>query len=207
MFLFLILLFPIGFLIWCRVQGSENFFKFLLIAFIGIVPSALFCAYKFFFSPFYYLPQDSFVLNFFYLFFTQIFVPLLVLILAFMFINKKDSIAERFENIYPFLAGFYAVFLPFRIISGTKTLPFFLLFTKPLIYFFAILAVSKILMSISSNRIGNSSKFSYYWALVFVVLLPAVLESLWLIGLGELLATVFGVVYLLICSLIVKLKR
>lgn len=208
--LFLCLLFPLGFLIWCRAQGFEKFPKFALIAFTGLFPSAVFCAYKYFFSPFYYLAQDSFLMNFLYYFLTQAFVPLAVLTAAFLLMDGKDSLHDRLANIFPFYAGFYAIYIPFIILCEDVPYPFFALFAKPLIYFFMLASLPKIcgeLLERQRTNIKSSKKIFSIFALVAAILLPAVIESLWTLGVPSLFTVFLTLAYLAFAALISLIDR
>ena len=199
MFLFLCLLFPLGFFIWAR-SNDDGALRFLPSAFFGVFVSAVFCAFKFFFLPFYYLPQDSFFRNFFHIFCEYVFAPLLAMaILCFLIERRKDSFS-RFENFFPLCAGFYAIYLPFRILNGRLPIPFFLLFAKPVICFSMILAASKILVALFEKRrtniMDNSKKIFLSCALAFALLFPAVLEAAWMVGANSILTVFLTLAYL-----------
>ncbi len=197
--LFLCLLFPLGFLIWCRAQGFEKFPKFALLAFMGLFPSAVFCTYKYFFSPFYYLTQDSFLMNFFYYFLRQTLIPLVVLTAVFFFVDGKDSVQERFANIFPFYAGFYAIYIPFIVLCKDLPYPFFALFAEPTIYFFMIFSLPKICAKLFETKGAETKalkKVFLVFALFAAILLPAVIESLWTLGVPAFLTVILTLVYL-----------
>lgn len=196
--LFLCLLFPLGFLIWCRAQGFEKFPKFALIAFTGLFPSAVFCAYKYFFSPFYYLTQDSFLMNFLYYFLTQAFVPLAVLTAVFFLMDGKDSVQDRLSNIFPFYAGFYAIYIPFIVLCKDVPYPFFALFAKPVMYFFMLTSLPKLcggLFERQRTNVKSSKKICSIFALAAAILLPAVIESLWTLGVSVFLTVFLTLAY------------
>lgn len=199
MFLFLCLVFPLGFFIWTRLN-EDGALRFLPSAFLGVFVSAVFCAFRFFFLPFYYLPQDSFLRNFFYIFCDYVFAPLLTMALLCFLIERRVDSFSRFENFFPLCAGFYAIYLPFRILNGRLPIPFFLLFAKPVICFFMILAASKILVALFERRrtnvMNNSKKISLSCALAFALLFPAVLEAAWMVGANSFLTLVLTLAYL-----------
>lgn len=195
--LFLCLLFPLGFLIWCRAQGFEKFPKFALIAFMGLFPSAVFCAYKYFFSPFYYLTQDSFLMNFFYYFLSQTVIPLAVLTTVFFIVDGKDFVQERLANIFPFYAGFYAIYIPFIVLCKDLPYSFFALFAEPAIYFFMLLSLPKICAKFfEMQNVKALRKVFLIFALVAAIVLPAVIESLWTLGVPAFLTIFLTLAYL-----------
>ncbi|MDE5580672.1 MAG: hypothetical protein K2I95_04550 [Treponemataceae bacterium] len=199
MFLFLCLLFPLGFFIWTRTN-EDGALRFLPSAFLGVFVSAVFCAFRFFFLPFYYLPQDSFLRNFFYVFCNYVFAPLLAMAVLCFLLERRGDFFSRFENFFPICAGFYAIYLPFRILNGRLPIPFFLLFAKPVICFSMILAASKILVALFEKRrtniMDNSKKIFLSCALAFTLLLPAVLEAAWMVGANSILTVILTLAYL-----------
>lgn len=199
MFLFLCLLFPLGFFIWAR-SNDDGALRFLPSAFLGVFVSAVFCAFKFFFLPFYYLPQDSFFRNFFHIFCEYVFAPFLAMAVLCFLIERREDSFSRFENFFPLCAGFYAIYLPFRILNGRLPIPFFLLFAKPVICFSMILAVSKILVALFEKRrtniMDNSKKIFLSCALAFALLFPAVLEAAWMVGANSILTVFLTLAYL-----------
>lgn len=201
--LFLCLLFPLGFLIWCRAQGFEKFPKFALIAFMGLFPSAIFCTYKYFFSPFYYLTQDSFLMNFFYYFLRQTAIPLVVLTVVFFFADGKDSVQDRLANIFPFYAGFYAIYIPFIVLCKDLPYPFFALFAEPTIYFFMLFSLPKICAKLFETKKPDAKalkKVFLVFALVAAILLPSVIESLWTLGVPAFLTVFLTLAYLAVSA-------
>ncbi len=199
MYLFLCLLFPLGFFIWARAQGDDAL-RFLPTAFLAVFVSAVFCAFRYFFLPFYYLPQDSFFRNFFYIFCNYVFAPFFAMVVLCFLLEKRGNSFSRFENLFPLCAGFYAIYLPFRILNGRLPIPFFLLFVKPVVCLFMILAASKILVAFFARRrtniMDNSKKIFLLCALAFVLLFPAVLEAIWMVCANAFLTVILTLVYL-----------
>ncbi|MBR5095575.1 MAG: hypothetical protein IK094_00525 [Treponema sp.] len=196
--LFLLLLFPISFAIWiCSKKGARAPFYFN--AFMGLLLAAIFCAYKYFFSPYYFLTPDSFFRNFIHILLEEILLPLAVLTAAFLFIYKKDKIASRILNIFPFYMGFYAVYMPFRVLSGEPPYPAFALFVKPAMFLFMILVLNsreKVLFVPAQRALLDAKEAAIYWtSFVVDLLMPAAVEALWILGMKPLLTILFLLVY------------
>lgn len=135
-----------------------------------------------------------------HIFFGYVFVPLAAVSVLCFLLERRREVFSRFENFFPLCTGFYAIYLPFRILSEKLPIPFFLLFAKPLIYFFMILGVSKILVALfeknRTNMTNGSKKIFLVYALVFAVLFPAVLEAAWMVGANAILTIILTLAYL-----------
>lgn len=198
MYLFILLLFPISFAIWiCSKKGSRALFYFN--AFMGLLLAAIFCAYKYFFSPYYFLTPDSFFRNFIHIFLEEILLPLAVLTAAFLFIYKKDKIASRVQNIFPFYIGFYAVYVPFRVLSGEPPYPAFALFVKPAMFLFMILVLNsrqKVLFVPAQRALLGVKEAAVYWSSFVVdLIMPAAVEALWILGMKPPIVILFLLIY------------
>lgn len=138
--------------------------------------------------------------NFFYIFCDYVFAPLLAMALLCFLVERRGDSFSRFENFFPLCAGFYAIYLPFRILNGRLPVPFFLLFAKPVICFFMILAASKILVALFERRrtniMDNSKKIFLSSELAFALLFPAVLEAAWMVGANSILTIFLTLAYL-----------
>ena len=198
MFLFLLLLFPLSFAVWiCSKKESRA--PYFFNAFLGLVLAAVFCAYKYFFSPYYFLTPDSFFRNFIHVLLEEIILPLAVLTAAFLFIYKKDKIASRVQNIFPFYMGFYAVYTPFRVLSGEPPYPAFALFVKPAMFLLMILILNsrqKVLFVPAQRALLSAKEAAVYWSSFVVdLVMPAAVEALWILGMKPPLTILFLLIY------------
>ena len=187
MHLFLLLSFPLCLAIWIlRSEGRRA--PCVFNAFLGILLAAVFCAYKYFFAPYYFLTPDSFFRNFIHVFFEQILLPLGVLTAAFLFVFKKDKISDRVEGLFPFYAVFYAVFLPFRILQDNLPNSAFGLFAKPILFILTLLVLSECEKSlfVPSQRamLDKLDAFSVWSSFVLALIFPAGFEALWVLGMN-----------------------
>lgn len=186
MLLFLFLLFPLAFFAECASRKFEGFPARLLFAFCGLFFAAVFCAFKYFFMPFYFITPDSFLLNFLHVLLGQILIPLAALTFVFLFLRRKESLKSRLESILPFYIGFYAVYLPFRICITPLPFPFFYLFAKPLLFLSLLLALTKTapLLFVKTERALLPPKLFAMTIISFVLnlILPAGIEALWITG-------------------------
>lgn len=198
MLLFALLLIPLYFAYWLLGQ-KKPLAPFLFNAFMGLLLAAIFCAYKYFFSPYYFLTPDSFFRNFIHLFLEEVLMPLGVLTAAFLFIYKKDEIKSRVQNILPLYLGFYAVYLPFKILGGDPPYPAFALFAKPAIFLLMILILNsrqRVLFVTSKRAMLGAKDAAVYWASFAVNLVaPALVEALWILGMKPLFTILFLLLY------------
>lgn len=198
MILFLLLLFPLSFAIWI-CSKKEPRAPYFFNAFMGLFLAAVFCSYKYFFSPYYFLTPDSFFRNFLHIFLEEILLPLAVLTAAFLFVYKKDKIASRIQNIFPFYMGFYAVYTPFRVLCGHPPYPAFALFVKPAMFLMMIFVLNsrqKVLFVPAKRALLSPSEAAVYWpSLVIGLLMPAAVEALWILGMKPFLTILFLLIY------------
>ena len=196
--MFLLLLFPLAFAMWNRAHEGAAAPRFFY-AFMGIFVAAVFCAYKYFFSPYYFITPDSFWRNFLHVFIEQILLPLGVLTAAFLFVCKKDKLADRLEKLFPVYAGFYAVYLPFRVLNEPLPHPAFALFAKPIFFLLMLLALNerqKVLFVPSRRAMLKTGEAAFEWFSFAVdLLMPAAVEALWLLGMKAPLTILFVLIY------------
>ena len=201
--LFLLLLIPFALAIWLK-SGEEPVYVGVFNAFLGLVLASVFCAYKYFFSPYYFITPDSFWRNFLHVFVEQTLLPLSVLTCAFLLLYKKDKIADRMAAIFPFYAGFYAVYLPFRTINAPLPHTGFGLFAKPILFLLMLLVVAKSerLLFVPSKRALLSAKDAAFAWLSFAMslFLPSAFESLWILGMGTPVTVIFVLLYSALCA-------
>jgi hypothetical protein len=198
MILFAMLLIPLYFAYWLFEQ-KKPLAPFLFNAFLGLFLAAVFCAYKYFFSPYYFLTPDSFVRNFIHIELEQILLPLAVLTAAFLFVYKKDKMAVRVQNIFPFYAGFFAVYLPFRILNESLPYSAFGLFAKPVMFLLMLLLANKCqeYLFISAHRALLTAKQAVcvWTCFVLCLILPAAIEALWILGMNAFFTIVCFLIY------------
>ncbi len=189
MFLFLILLFPTV-LYFCCSHSSKRIYGFLVAAgtFLGILASggtALF-------SYMHRIPEFSVASNFFYYFFKEYVLPL-VLVYALYFFATKDSVEFRVKAFFPVVAAFYAVYMPYCVIaSSSAAFSFFQLFIKPVLMLSMVFMASFFAYRIYCAAVsGNIRKIVVLSLFALIVLLvPPALETM------ELLCIALPVVYI-----------
>ncbi|MBQ0002419.1 MAG: hypothetical protein KBT21_02665 [Treponema sp.] len=184
MTLFLLTILPLSILIFYFQKEKNDRAHLLPIIFIGFFTGTFFITYKLLFSSIYYLPSASFGLNFLYYFFTQTLIPSAVIFGLFFFFGKKDSVSQRCTFFFPVLASFYSVFLPYLILETDKPYSAFYLFAKPLLFLSLFIFVHVWLSKKCTMKTTTAKDVCNYSALVIAFCFPALIESLWLIGIN-----------------------
>lgn len=182
MTLFLLTLLPLSILIFYFQKEKDNRAQLLPVIFIGFFTGALFVTYKLLFSSSYYLPSASLGLNILYYFFTQTLIPVAVIFGLFFFFGKKDSVETRCSFFFAIVASFYSVFLPYLILETDKPYSAFYLFAKPLLFLCMFIFIHIWLSKKCSMKTTTAKDICNYSALVIAFFFPALIESLWLIG-------------------------
>lgn len=181
MFLFMVLLFPTV-LAFCCVHSDKKIYGFLIAcgAFLGILVSGFTAA----FSYMHRIPEYSFFSNFFYYFFKQYALPL-ILVYALYFFITKDSYEFRVKAFFPFVTSFFAIYMPYCIIASATSsveFSFYILFIKPVemlsMIFLCSLIAYKIYCATLEKKVKTIVLYSIFALLVLA--LPAILETLWL---------------------------
>lgn len=180
MFLFLILLFPTV-LCFCCVHSSKKIYGFLITlgAFLGVVVSG--CAALFSYS--HRIPEFSVASNFFYYFFKEYALPL-VLVYALYFFATKDSVEFKVKAFFPVAASFFAVYMPYCVVSSANSaFSFFQLFVKPVMVLSMVFMASFFAYKIYCAALEKNIKKIFVLSVfaLFSLVFPAVLETMYLL--------------------------
>lgn len=177
MTLFSIVLFPLAYAFYFHFSEVPAGKK-IITAFSGLFIAAVVCAYIGLFASIYHLPSASFIKEAFHVFLTQIFIPLLLILLVLWGLCRKDSLMNLIEVIFPYCAGFYAVYLPFCMLQGKLPYPFYVLFMKPVLFLAMLYGISFYLKEIFS-RADKKEKWIGAGLLAVMLFMPALTEGIW----------------------------
>ena len=133
MYTFLIAAIPLLLLILVTNNNSYSWKSFLPPIAFGLTIGMIYALVKkfFIFSDF-ILTEDTGA-SFIHLLLTQTILPIVLCLAAFL-IFSRDSAVYKAESLGPMLAAFYAVVVPFTVISGPDKTTVFMNFGKPLLY-------------------------------------------------------------------------
>ena len=133
MYTFLIAAIPLLLLILVTNNNSFSWKSFIPPIAFGLTIGMIYALVKkfFIFSDF-ILTEDTNA-GFIHLLLTQTILPIVLCLAAFL-IFSRDSAVYKAESLGPMLAAFYAVVVPFTVISGPDKTTVFMNFGKPLLY-------------------------------------------------------------------------
>ncbi len=192
MYIFLVTIFPCALFLFFRQHKSAGF---LSVCYAGLMCAVVFCCASGLFGNSYRLPPAGFVGNFFFYFCFETLLPIGILYAAFWLLSK-DTVSFKYASFFPLIAGFYTVFLPFRVFSANATYPFFVLFVKPVLYL--LLSVNAaFLLRRAYDGFGKSLKngLPFIGALIAALCVPAAIEAFWYDSGNTLLWILFSVLY------------
>lgn len=124
-------------------------------------------------------------------------IPLIFLVLFYFF--SKDEVSYRFNQYLSFIIPFMSVYLGYECLSLDKPYPFFVLFTKPVLYLCMILGIRKSL-DVLYARINDEPK---RWIPVLLIVIgetfvPALIEGVWYFNFSHLILFVLVVAYVIL---------
>lgn len=168
-----------------------------LIVLCGGLSGILVSACTAFFSYMHRIPEYSFMSNFLYFFLKFYFVPM-VLLYAVYFLCTKDELSVRLKAFFPLTAAFFAIYMPYCIYADASALKgFFFLFVKPVLclsmIFYCSVFVNNFFYGINEKKGAVCTVNSICFLVASV--LPAVLETMWLLNIAEIAVYAVSVVY------------
>lgn len=180
MLLFMFLLLPCVLIGYCIYKKEP---KVIPVIFIGVLSAILLCAFKTFFLYAHRIVPYSVEQNIIYLLVRQTLVPCVILYGLFILFSK-DSFAFKVQSLLPLLLSFYAIYLPYTIVSTAEGLySGFDAFCKPILYTFMIFQLSQLSKSICKS-FKEKKQFMVVLKSLFVIVylvIPTVIESMMII--------------------------
>lgn len=194
MLLFLLLLMPLSLTAYCYNKSIRDVFPCILL---GFFISLIFCGFKSFFMYSHVVIYYSIVRTFLSIFGFQILLPVVILYGVF-FLVSHDSLLYKSGAFVPLVMSFYAIFLPYMVISGTESVySGFQILIKPLLYTAMILQVGGALKSMFyalQNQSKRLMRFNAFLILVYLVF-PAVIETIYLLSCNDFIVLIMSAAY------------
>lgn len=131
MYTFLLLAIPVAVAFFCLTQKRYAWHSFVPPAVFGLFLASVLCVIKKFLLFFTYIQTTNMFLNFFFLFITEMLVPLVASNIIFL-IFARDSGLYKCAAQVPLLGAFLAVSMPFTVLNSIDRYSPFMLFGKPL---------------------------------------------------------------------------
>ncbi len=205
--IFLLISIP-SILIWTILTNPEyRWTSFVPPIIIGLLTAILTCFIKEFFIFYSHISTSNFLAHFAYLSLRDSIIPVLVLNLAF-FLLSKDDWDYKIESIAPLAHSFFAVYIPYFVLTGKEPQSLFLNIIKPLL--FSALPISSSLLCsglISCIRKKNSLSAAIIFAIIAVLLLPSLTESIWYYNMNSLIWIILTAVYIFAAVILTVLKK
>lgn len=180
MIAFAVLFMPLSLILWAVSRGEKKYFVSFLTGFLsGVVV----CGFKGFFTFAHRIIPYSFMQNFIYLFFSELFLPVAILTTIF-FLLSHDGFEFKAKSFFPLNAGFYCILLPYITLTGNKAIhTHFELFIKPVLFVSALFLIGGALMEMCSHLKNNKKvlAFTSLLPLIIALIAPALIESAYLI--------------------------
>ena len=166
----------------------------------GGLIAVIVCACRFLFSYEHRLIYDSFSDNLIYFLVKENLVPLAA-VSVFLAVFSRDTIEYKVKNFFPALCTFFAVYLPYCVISSSEYYyQSYDLFLKPVIYLAMLMQIS--LCLVNAWKSAKDKKFFFVILDVLIIMgysfYPAVSDALYAIDYNFALILAVGIVYSLI---------
>ena len=206
MLLFLILLLP------CALTAYAVFIKdkkIILPVFAGLITAVVVCACRFFFSYEHRLIYDSFSENFIYYLLKQNLLPLLIVSVVYALVSR-DTAEYKVKNFFPLLCSFFAVYLPYCVITSSEIYyQAYDIFLKPVIYLAMLVMIASCLINAWQSFVDKKIIFAILDILIILVyaFFPAVSDALYSINYNFAIILIIGIVYSLIPAALLMIRQ
>lgn len=168
---------------------------------LGVIVAVLVCGFRAFFLYSHRIIPYSFGKNALYLLIRQSLLPVL-LVYGIFFFWSKDELSFKVDCFLPLLMSFYALYLPYNIISTSgHVFTMFPLFVKPVIFAVMIFSIALFLRCMEKALERKSYVLAGLWitASVISLIIPALLETMYVLDMSYALVLLLSVIY---CALI-----
>lgn len=197
MLLFLFIVLPLSLVVYYLFNKERKFFCPMLV---GVLCAVLLCAFKVFFTYSHRLIPVSFSENFAYYLLNQSGAPLCGVSLIY-FLITKDSLENKINAFFPLISAFYAVYLPYLVVSGTTSVySGYAIFIKPLVFLAMVvqcaLSLRCIFTSVKSKKIAFVA-INIVLILAYLII-PAIIEALYAMNMSFVAVIVLSAVYVII---------
>ena len=200
MYLFMIFLLPLILAAYCIYKKDK---RIVPVIFVGLIAAVLVCGFKAFFLYSHRIVPFSFGKNVIFLLVRQTLLPVL-LVYGIFFVWSKDELSFKIEAFYPLVMSFYALYLPYTIISTSDhVITSFQLFVKPagfaVMFFSLSIIMRRLEVFISEKKYAFIGIFGAL-ALIYLII-PALLESMYILDVNYFLVLLLSAVYCLLAPL------
>ena len=193
---FLFLALPCA-LIWYTLTNSKYEPKaFIAPLLTGALLAIVSCAFQEFFTFSFQIRTESHIRTFISMLLKDTTLPVLVITAIFAFFCNDDN-EYKSSAVFPLSGAFYAVFLPYHVMTGESKAAF-LLIAKPVLISAMLFAFTAFLQA-SFYALDNAKKpLSITMAVtaVLVTTIPSVFETAWYYGVSDIILSIAALVIL-----------
>ncbi|MBP5251326.1 MAG: hypothetical protein J6Z17_02815 [Treponema sp.] len=185
MYAFLLLALP-GAIVWhCTTNRSYKFKAFIPPVLLGVFCAVILCIIREFLLTSADIVEESFFSFFLKDLLNNTALPAFIIYAAFFFISK-DKPDYKVLSILPLEASFFAILLPFTVITGENRVSFFLNTCFPLI-FLSCISVSTTTAFYSLKAESKLHIWLFRTAAAAVFFVPSFTKTVWMFGYSALL--------------------
>jgi len=193
MFLFLFSILPISLIVFFLISKES---KYLPVVFIGALTAILVCGYNAFFLTSHRLIPISVYENCIYYLHRQTLFPILIIYAVYLIVTN-DTWEFKFKSFFPLFTAFFMIYMPFFFLKGHNVnYSLSELFIFPLLQFFMIFTISCLLSQNTKAKVPVIILNSF--VIILYLVLPAYLESLFILNEKITLRTILTVLYILV---------
>ncbi|MCR4734975.1 MAG: hypothetical protein K5829_08235 [Treponema sp.] len=195
MLVFLFTVLPIA-LIFFLLSSKNRSNRFLVL--LGIICAALLCIVKALFVFAHRIVPAAFGQNYLFYLMNEYFLPQFILYGLF-FLISKDKLDFKLKSYFPLLTSFYALYMPYCIISATESEVYsgFSIFVKPMLYLAMLTQCGLSFYAFTSEKKKSVLKIIISILLLIVYLfVPAIIETLYIMNMLPVLFIIISVIYI-----------
>ena len=171
--------------------------KFQPAFFIGVIAATILCVCKALFVFAHRVVPNSFSENYFFFFLQESLLPQVILF-GLYFLIAKDNCVFKLKSYFPLLCSFYALYLPYCIISSNESDVYsgFSIFVKPLL-FLAMLVQCAFMLSVfvSDGKLIFLKRIIAALLIIVYLFVPALIETFYVMNYMPALVIILSVVY------------
>ena len=200
------LLLPLIIAAWCFYKKDT---RIISVIFIGLIAGVLVCGFKAFFLYSHRIIPYSFSENVVYLLVRQTLLPV-ALVYGLFCLWSKDTFEFKAESFCPLLLSFYALYLPYTIISTADHIfTTFSLLIKPCLFCAMILILAMFMCQLQKSVAQKKTAFAVLWGVLFLaaVVIPSFIEGMFMMDMSYFLVIILSVIYCAAAPVLFWLKK
>ncbi len=179
------------------------------VIFIGLIAGVLVCGFKAFVLYSHRIIPYSFSENVVFLLIRQTLLPV-ALVYGLFCLWSRDTFEFKAESFCPLLLSFYALYLPYTIISTADHIyTSFSLLIKPCLFCAMILILAMLMSKLQISVARKKNGFAVLWSILFLaaVVVPSFIEGMFMMDMSYFLVIILSVIYCVTAPVLFWLKK